>query len=220
MPYKQAAEQRQELPSRSIPRRRRPQFVPSRSILAVADPSSSPPGVCTPSTPTPDKSPAASTPPGCTSSTGTGRKALSSTGARPASRQPAMEGRPMHEPVTDLELASDATPSTVEAAAGAGSPVAVYLARLTSPESRRAMAASLELLAELLVDGHPAEATERARRRGSAIPWQWPCPGTSCATAIPRPSASGWPSTARRRPPTATWPPFGACSGRPGGSGS
>jgi hypothetical protein len=32
MPYKQAAEQRQELPSRSIPRRRRPEFVPSRSM--------------------------------------------------------------------------------------------------------------------------------------------------------------------------------------------
>ena len=32
MPYKQAAEQRQELPSRSIPRRRRPAFVPSRSM--------------------------------------------------------------------------------------------------------------------------------------------------------------------------------------------
>jgi hypothetical protein len=31
MPYKQAAEQRQELPSRSIPRRR-PAFVPSRSM--------------------------------------------------------------------------------------------------------------------------------------------------------------------------------------------
>jgi hypothetical protein len=32
MPYKQAAEQRQELPSRSIPRRRQPEFVPSRSM--------------------------------------------------------------------------------------------------------------------------------------------------------------------------------------------
>ena len=32
MPYKQAAEQRQELPSRSIPGRRRPAFVPSRSM--------------------------------------------------------------------------------------------------------------------------------------------------------------------------------------------
>jgi hypothetical protein len=32
MPYQQAAEQRQELPSRSIPRRRRPAFVPSRSM--------------------------------------------------------------------------------------------------------------------------------------------------------------------------------------------
>jgi site-specific recombinase XerD len=88
-----------------------------------------------------------------------------------------MEGHPMHEPVTDLQLASDAAPSTVEAAAGAGNPVAVYLARLTSPESRRAMATSLELLAEILVEGRPAEATERARRRrvgqplAMAVPW-------------------------------------------------
>jgi integrase/recombinase XerD len=88
-----------------------------------------------------------------------------------------MEGRPMGEPVTDLQLASDATPSTVEAAAGTGNPVAVYLARLTSPESRRAMATSLELLAEILVDGHPADRTERARRRragqplAAAVPW-------------------------------------------------
>jgi hypothetical protein len=131
-----------------------------------------------------------------------------------------MEGRPMHEPVTDLELASDATPSTVEAAAGAGSPVAVYLARLTSPESRRAMAASLELLAELLVDGHPAEATERVRRRRVGHPLAMAVPWHELRYGHTRPSASGWPSTARRRPPTATWPPFGACSGRPGGSGS
>jgi hypothetical protein len=88
-----------------------------------------------------------------------------------------MEGRPMGEPVTDLQLASDATPSTVEAAAGTGNPVAVYLARLTSPESRRAMATSLKLLAEILVDGHPADRTERARRRragqplAAAVPW-------------------------------------------------
>jgi integrase/recombinase XerD len=83
----------------------------------------------------------------------------------------------MGEPVTDLQLASDATPSTVEAAAGTGNPVAVYLTRLTSPESRRAMATSLELLAEILVDGHPADRTERARRRragqplAAAVPW-------------------------------------------------
>ena len=69
-----------------------------------------------------------------------------------------MEGRPMHEPVTDLQLASDAAPSTVEAAAGAGNPVAVYLARLTSPESRRAMAASLELL------GGSGETTSESRQ--------------------------------------------------------
>jgi Phage integrase family len=56
-------------------------------------------------------------------------------------------------------------------------PVTVYLARLTSAESRRAMAASLELLAELLVDGQPADRAERARRREAgaplamAVPW-------------------------------------------------
>ena len=44
----------------------------------------------------------------------------------------------------------------------------VYLARLTSTESRRAMASSLELLAELLVDGQPADRTVRARRRHGA----------------------------------------------------
>jgi hypothetical protein len=35
MPYKQAAEQRQELPSRSIPRRRRPEFVPAGRVHAI-----------------------------------------------------------------------------------------------------------------------------------------------------------------------------------------
>jgi hypothetical protein len=55
--------------------------------------------------------------------------------------------------MSDLELAPDTAAVTVEAPVGAGDPLAVYLARLTSPESRRAMATSLELLAELLVDG-------------------------------------------------------------------
>jgi hypothetical protein len=55
--------------------------------------------------------------------------------------------------------------------------VPVYLARLTSAESRRAMAASLELVAEPLVDGQPADRGERARRREAgtplaiAVPW-------------------------------------------------
>jgi site-specific recombinase XerD len=79
--------------------------------------------------------------------------------------------------MSDLELASDTAAVTVEAPVGAGDPLAVYLARLTSPESRRAMAASLELLAELLADGRPADRTERARRRragqplAAAVPW-------------------------------------------------
>jgi hypothetical protein len=66
---------------------------------------------------------------------------------------------------------------TVEAPVGAGDPLAVYLARLTSPESRRAMAGSLEFLAERLVDRGPATAEERRRRRqeqrllASHIPW-------------------------------------------------
>ncbi len=56
-----------------------------------------------------------------------------------------MEGRPMHEPprarpMSDPELAPDTAAVTVEAPVGAGDPLAVYLARLTSPESRRAMA--------------------------------------------------------------------------------
>jgi integrase/recombinase XerD len=79
--------------------------------------------------------------------------------------------------MSDLELAPDTAAVTVEAPVGAGDPLAVYLARLTSPESRRAMAASLELLAELLVDGQPAGRNERARRRragqplAAAVPW-------------------------------------------------
>jgi integrase/recombinase XerD len=79
--------------------------------------------------------------------------------------------------MSDLELVPDTAAVAVEAPVGAGDPLAVYLARLTSPESRRAMAASLELLAELLVDGQPADWAERARRRragqplAAAVPW-------------------------------------------------
>src|SRR5215218_5231818 len=75
--------------------------------------------------------------------------------------------------MSDLELASYTAALSVEAPVGAGDPLAVYLARLTSPESRRAMAASPELLA----DGRPADRTERARRRragqvlAAAVPW-------------------------------------------------
>jgi hypothetical protein len=42
--------------------------------------------------------------------------------------------------MSDLVLAPDTAAVTVEAPVGAGDPLAVYLARLTSPESRRAMA--------------------------------------------------------------------------------
>src|SRR5215218_3118633 len=49
--------------------------------------------------------------------------------------------------MSDLELAPDTAAVTVEAPVGAGDPLAVYLARLTSPESRRAMAGSLQFLA-------------------------------------------------------------------------
>src|SRR5215217_5632529 len=79
--------------------------------------------------------------------------------------------------MSDLELANGAAAVAVEVPVGAGDPLAVYLARLTSPESRRAMAASLELLAELLADGRPTEPTERQRRRRAgqplaiAVPW-------------------------------------------------
>jgi hypothetical protein len=79
--------------------------------------------------------------------------------------------------MSDLELAPDTAAVTVEAPVGAGDPLAVYLARLTSPESRRAMAGSLEFLAERLVDRGPATAEERRRRRqeqrllASHIPW-------------------------------------------------
>src|SRR5215211_4284561 len=79
--------------------------------------------------------------------------------------------------MSDLELAPDTAAVTVEAPVGAGDPLAVYLARLTSPESRRAMAGSLEFPAERLVDRGPATAEERRRRRqeqrllASHIPW-------------------------------------------------
>jgi site-specific recombinase XerD len=69
------------------------------------------------------------------------------------------------------------TAAAVPTAAADADPVTVYLARLASVESRRAMATSLELLAELLVDGYPADRTERARRRQAdtpraiAVPW-------------------------------------------------
>jgi integrase len=78
---------------------------------------------------------------------------------------------------TSLEPAGTTAPAVPAAAAGSD-PVTVYLARLTSAESRRAMATSLELLAELLIDGHPADRTERAHRRRAgrplaiAVPWQ------------------------------------------------
>ena len=70
-----------------------------------------------------------------------------------------------------------ATAPAVPTAPTNADPVTMYLARLTSAESRRAMATSLELLAELLVDGHPADRAERARRRrdgrplAMAVPW-------------------------------------------------
>jgi integrase len=70
---------------------------------------------------------------------------------------------------TSLERAAAPVPT---AATGAD-PVTAYLARLTSAESRRAMATSLELL----VDGQPADRAERARRRRAgrplamAVPW-------------------------------------------------
>jgi hypothetical protein len=70
---------------------------------------------------------------------------------------------------SSLEPVGATAPAIPPAAAGGG-PVTVYLARLTSAESRRAMATSLELLAELLIDGQPADRTERARRRRDATP--------------------------------------------------
>jgi integrase len=78
-----------------------------------------------------------------------------------------------------METLLEPTAATAPAVptAPAADPVTVYLARLTSAESRRAMTTSLELLAELLVDGQPAEQAERARRRRAgtplaiAVPW-------------------------------------------------
>ena len=88
-----------------------------------------------------------------------------------------MTGPALPPQSADLELAGSDARATVEAPSGARDPMTVYLARLTSAESRRAMATSLELLAELLVDGQPAEGTERVRRRRAgtplaiAVPW-------------------------------------------------
>jgi hypothetical protein len=70
---------------------------------------------------------------------------------------------------TSLEPAGTTAPA-VPTTAACADPVTVYLARLTSTESRRAMATSLELLAELLLVGHPADRTERARRRRDGTP--------------------------------------------------
>jgi site-specific recombinase XerD len=70
-----------------------------------------------------------------------------------------------------------ATAAALPTAPAGADPATVYLARLTSAQSRRAMATSLELLAELLVDGYPADRAERARRRQDgtplaiAVPW-------------------------------------------------
>jgi hypothetical protein len=70
----------------------------------------------------------------------------------------------------ELQVPTGDAPATIEAPGGAHDPVTVYLARLTAAESRRAMATSLELLAELLVDGRPADQAERARRRQAGTP--------------------------------------------------
>src|SRR5215217_1085796 len=113
--------------------------------------------------------------------------------------------------MSDLELAPDTAAVTVEAPVDAGDPLAVYLARLTSPESRRAMAASLELLAELLVDGQPAGRTERARRRragqplAAAVPWHQLRYGHTQALR-------SW-LAEHCSPPAGTWPPPGGAPG-------
>lgn len=66
-------------------------------------------------------------------------------------------------PVFDRAVSSDA--------------YAVYLAGMTSAESRRTMASSLELLAELLVNGEPSGRAERMERRkagellAASLPW-------------------------------------------------
>jgi len=120
--------------------------------------------------------------------------------------------------MSDLELAPDTAAVTVEAPVGAGDPLAVYLARLTSPESRRAMAGSLEFL-----PSYSSTAVRRPPRSdadGDKSSGCWPAtsPGIASATPTLRRSGPGWPSTARQRPPTGTWPPSGVCSGRPGAS--
>jgi hypothetical protein len=118
--------------------------------------------------------------------------------------------------MSDLELAPDTAAVTVEAPVGAGDPLAVYLARLTSPESRRAMAGSLEFLAELLVDRGPATAEERLRRRqeqrllASHIPWHR-------LRYAHTQALRSW-LAEHCSPPAGTWPPSGVCSGRPGAS--
>ena len=86
---------------------------------------------------------------------------------------------------TSLEPLGAPAPA-VPTAAGSSDPVTVYLARLTSAESRRAMATSLELLAELLVDGHPAERTERAIAHRQLPTGTWP----PSAASSGRPGAS------------------------------
>jgi integrase len=77
---------------------------------------------------------------------------------------------------TSLEPVGATAPTAPTAPVGAD-PVTVYLARLTSAESRRAMATSIELLAELLVDGQPSSTEERRQRRrdhgplARRVPW-------------------------------------------------
>jgi integrase len=79
--------------------------------------------------------------------------------------------------VQELDRVPDRHDVVGRPAAAGVDPVTVYLARLTSAESRRAMATSLELLAEVLLDGRPADRAERARRRQAgtplavAVPW-------------------------------------------------
>jgi hypothetical protein len=164
MPYKQAAEQRQELPSRSIARRRRPAFVPSRSIPRRRRPEFVPAGrVHAIDTDTREVACGINAAglyvfdrdwasgigmdwcPACVEATGYGRP-------------PHAGPHPAHDAMSDLELAPDTAAVAVEAPVGAGDPLAVYLARLTSPESRRAMAASLELL------GGSGETTSESRQ--------------------------------------------------------
>src|SRR5829696_6316205 len=149
MPYKQAAEQRQELPSRPIPGRRRPAFVSSRSMPRRRRPEFVP----------------------------AGRVHAIDTDTREVACGINAAGLYVFDRDWASGIGMDWCPASVEAPVGAGDPLAVYLARLTSPESRRAMAGSLEFLAERLVDRGPATAEERRRRRqeqrllASHIPW-------------------------------------------------